>query len=51
MLKHYSGKSGLWLDGDLNKGRTESCQTFGSPPLVPEEDFIIKTLECWTFGK
>jgi hypothetical protein len=46
-----NGRFGLWLDGDLNKGRTQSCQTYGSPPLVPEEDFIIKTVECWTFER
>jgi hypothetical protein len=44
------GKFGIWLDGDLNKGRTEECATYGSPPLIEEKDFIIKTLECWTFG-
>lgn len=45
-----NGNFGLWLDGDLNNGRTQSCPTFDSPPLVPEEDFTIKTIECWTFG-
>jgi len=45
----HSGHFGLWLDGDLYKGRTEDCLTYKSPPLVEEKDFLIKTLECWTF--
>jgi len=43
------GKFGLWLDGDLNQGRSQSCSTYASEPLAPEEDFVIKTLECWAF--
>ncbi|KAL5240297.1 hypothetical protein ACI65C_007707 [Semiaphis heraclei] len=37
------GKFGLWLDGDLNQGRTEACNTYGNEPLVNEQDFV--TLE------
>jgi len=44
-----SGKFGLWIDGDLNCGRTDDCSTYGNPPLVEEKDFVIKTLECWAF--
>jgi len=43
------GHAGLWLDADLNKGRTEECATFGNQPLVPSKDFIIRNLECWAF--
>ncbi|XP_050433177.1 oxidation resistance protein 1 isoform X5 [Adelges cooleyi] len=43
------GKFGLWLDGDLNQGRTEACNTYGNDPLVPEQDFVVKILECWAF--
>lgn len=43
------GKFGLWLDGDLNQGRSQSCSTYSNEPLAPEEDFVIKTLECWAF--
>lgn len=46
---YYSGKFGLWLDGDLNQGRSQSCSTYSNEPLAPEEDFVIKTLECWAF--
>ncbi|KAG5680738.1 hypothetical protein PVAND_010228 [Polypedilum vanderplanki] len=43
------GKFGLWLDGDLNQGRSQSCSTYSNEPLAPQEDFVIKTLECWAF--
>ncbi|KOC59759.1 Oxidation resistance protein 1 [Habropoda laboriosa] len=43
------GKFGLWLDGDLYQGRTQSCSTYGNEPLAPREDFVVKTLECWAF--
>jgi len=43
------GRFGLWLDGDLNQGRSQSCKTFANEPLSPNEDFWVKTLECWAF--
>ncbi|XP_067615981.1 oxidation resistance protein 1 isoform X5 [Eurosta solidaginis] len=43
------GRFGLWLDGDLNQGRSQSCSTYENEPLAPQEDFVIKTLECWAF--
>ncbi|KAJ8679781.1 hypothetical protein QAD02_015568, partial [Eretmocerus hayati] len=43
------GKFGLWLDGDLYQGRTQSCSTYGNEPLAPHEDFVVKTLECYAF--
>ncbi|XP_015113719.1 oxidation resistance protein 1 isoform X5 [Diachasma alloeum] len=43
------GKFGLWLDGDLYQGRTQSCSTYGNEPLAPHEDFVVKTLECFAF--
>ncbi|XP_065172056.1 oxidation resistance protein 1 isoform X4 [Atheta coriaria] len=43
------GKFGLWLDGDLYQGRSESCKTYGNDPLTPNVDFVVKTLECWAF--
>lgn len=45
----YRGRFGLWLDGDLNQGRTQTCKTFGNEPLSPDEDFWVRTLECWSF--
>lgn len=44
-----SGKFGLWLDGDLYQGRTQRCNTYGNEPLAPQEDFVVKTMECWAF--
>ncbi|GAB0093026.1 nuclear receptor coactivator 7-like [Sergentomyia squamirostris] len=43
------GIFGLWLDGDLNQGRSQHCTTYGNEPLAPQEDFVVKTLECWAF--
>ncbi|XP_031635692.1 oxidation resistance protein 1 isoform X13 [Contarinia nasturtii] len=43
------GKFGLWLDGDLNLGRSQRCSTYANEPLAPQEDFVVKTLECWAF--
>ncbi|KDR11626.1 Oxidation resistance protein 1, partial [Zootermopsis nevadensis] len=43
------GKFGLWLDGDLYQGRTQRCNTYGNEPLAPQEDFVVKTMECWAF--
>uniref|UniRef100_A0A8D8TXH8 Oxidation resistance protein 1 n=1 Tax=Cacopsylla melanoneura TaxID=428564 RepID=A0A8D8TXH8_9HEMI len=43
------GKFGLWLDGDLYQGRSEPCSTYGNEPLSPQQDFVVKTLECWAF--
>ncbi len=43
------GRAALWVDGDLNRGRSEKCDTFDNEPLAGSEDFTIKTLESWTF--
>lgn len=44
------GKFGLWLDRDLNKGRSQPCATFDSDHLTGvSEDFTLSTLECWAF--
>ena len=29
------GQFGLWFDADLNKGRTQRCDTFANPPSHP----------------
>jgi hypothetical protein len=44
-----SGKFGLWLDGDLYQGRTQRCSTYSNEPLAPQEDFVVKAMECWAF--
>jgi len=44
------GKFGLWLDSSLYQGRSEACITYKNCPLVPGGgDFIVRTVECWSF--
>ncbi|CAF0847248.1 unnamed protein product [Rotaria sordida] len=43
------GTYGLWLDADLYHGRTCSTKTFNNEPLTTNEDFIIASIEVWTF--
>jgi len=43
------GTFGLWLDGDLNHGRSHSCKTFDNDTLSSKEDFICRGLEAWSF--
>ncbi|XP_017559425.2 nuclear receptor coactivator 7 isoform X2 [Pygocentrus nattereri] len=43
------GPFGLWLDADLCRGSTFSCNTFRNQPLSPHQDFTIQAVEVWTF--
>ncbi|VDO43171.1 unnamed protein product [Onchocerca flexuosa] len=44
------GHYGLWLDADLNHGRTQACETFQNEPLTDEsEDFSIQFVEAYGF--
>jgi len=43
------GRFGIWLDSNLNQGRTQACQTYKNEPLTTQGDFTVKTVECWTF--
>lgn len=44
------GHYGLWLDADLNNGRTQPCETFQNEPLAGEsEDFTIQFVEAYGF--
>ncbi|BFZ11143.1 hypothetical protein BsWGS_14182 [Bradybaena similaris] len=43
------GGFGLWLDDDLDKGRSQQCETFMNDILATEEDFSIVQLEVWKF--
>ncbi|XP_048085620.1 oxidation resistance protein 1b isoform X3 [Alosa alosa] len=43
------GEFGLWLDGDLYRGRSHSCKTFGNPMLSKKEDFVVQDIEIWSF--
>uniref|UniRef100_A0AC34PZE5 Oxidation resistance protein 1 n=1 Tax=Panagrolaimus sp. JU765 TaxID=591449 RepID=A0AC34PZE5_9BILA len=46
-----SGHSGLWLDADLNHGRSQRCKTFENEPLAGgnDEDFVIQFVEAFGF--
>jgi hypothetical protein len=42
------GKFGIFIDGDLHKGRIQDCDTFDRW-AHQELDFTIRCLECWRF--
>ncbi|KJH42823.1 hypothetical protein DICVIV_11173 [Dictyocaulus viviparus] len=44
------GHCGLWLDADLNHGRSQRCSTFDNEPLAGEkEDFVVQFIEAFGF--
>uniref|UniRef100_A0A183CBT0 Oxidation resistance protein 1 n=1 Tax=Globodera pallida TaxID=36090 RepID=A0A183CBT0_GLOPA len=45
------GHFGLWLDADLNHGRSQKCATFDNEPLAggQEEDFVVQFVEVFGF--
>jgi hypothetical protein len=43
------GTYGLWFDADLYHGRTCPSKTFDNVRLSSKEDFIIASVEVWTF--
>ena len=42
------GGPALYIDGDLNRGRTGLCDTFNNQPLC-SENFLIAAVEAWGF--
>jgi len=46
------GHYGLWLDADLNNGRSQKCATFDNEPLAGglSEDFVIQFVEAFGFS-
>ncbi|XP_038182216.1 TBC1 domain family member 24 isoform X3 [Arvicola amphibius] len=42
------GGQALYIDGDLNRGRTGHCDTFNNQPLC-SENFLISAVEAWGF--
>ena len=45
------GRYGLWMDSSIEKGVSESCQTFGNEPLSDEgKKFDIIGVEVWYVG-
>ncbi|PAV76412.1 hypothetical protein WR25_11588 [Diploscapter pachys] len=44
------GHNGLWLDADLNHGRSQRCKTFDNEPLADDdEDFVVQFIEAFGF--
>ena len=43
------GGSGLWLDEELTKGKSEVCMTFNNQPLSQETDFECAVIEVIGF--
>uniref|UniRef100_A0A8D3D3Z8 Nuclear receptor coactivator 7-like n=1 Tax=Scophthalmus maximus TaxID=52904 RepID=A0A8D3D3Z8_SCOMX len=43
------GQLGLWLDAELYRGASTKCATFNNQPLAARQDFIIHSLEVWSF--
>ncbi|XP_043230957.1 nuclear receptor coactivator 7-like isoform X2 [Amphibalanus amphitrite] len=41
------GHYGLYLDGDLYRGRTQRCLTYNNDPLTGSTDFIVRAVELW----
>jgi len=41
------GHFGLYLDGDLYRGRTQPCLTYRNEPLTESQDFIVRAVELW----
>ncbi|XP_029540270.1 TBC1 domain family member 24-like [Oncorhynchus nerka] len=39
----------LYIDSELNHGRTARCTTFDNPPLCSTESFQVALLEVWGF--
>jgi len=43
------GKFAIYLDENLNRGRSQSCETFDNEPLSPSGDFHVAEIEVWIF--
>lgn len=43
------GGFGFFLDADMSKGTSSSCDTFGNECLTSHEDFDIVSVEVWGF--
>jgi len=40
---------GIWIDQDVDKGRSQACPIYESPKLSVEEQFQIMQMEVWGF--
>ncbi|KAH7942298.1 hypothetical protein HPB49_022679 [Dermacentor silvarum] len=41
---------GLYIDGSLENGRTEHCDTFDNSPLAATNDFVVQIIEVVAFA-
>ena len=46
----FRGGNGIYIDGTLSRGKTESCKTFGNSPLCKSSDFEISAIEVFGLG-
>jgi len=44
-----NGKFAIFLDGSLDRGRSQTCKTFDNDPLSPNGDFRVASVEVWNF--
>jgi hypothetical protein len=44
------GHFALWLDSDLHFGNSGRCDTFRSPCLASNEEFLCHDVELWQVG-
>ena len=42
--------TGIYIDENLDNGRTEHCRTFNNPPLASTKDFNISVIETIGFN-
>ncbi|VDK41115.1 unnamed protein product [Taenia asiatica] len=45
-----NARSALRIDENLNRGRSQVCETFDNPELTPSGDFFIHTIELWSLS-
>ena len=48
-MSYCSAGEGLQLDENMEKGRSDKCDTFGNPPLVEGKDFMCTAVEVFGF--
>lgn len=44
-----NGMTGLFIGDDFCYGSSFMCDTYGNKPLSKSEDFLIRSVEMWTF--
>jgi hypothetical protein len=49
-VPHCRDGTGIYLDANLEYGRTETCRTFNNPPLCSTKDVVVSLVEVIGFG-